>query len=176
MVPHVVGLLPPRSTRILEGPHQFLLLGVDADRGISLLLEAAPLPGNVPKLPITFWLVRPRQAFAVGPQRVRLVFQQTSHRDGTDRVSPLPQRFRQLADRFVRPPQTTDRITPGRILDQRPQLLYDLRIFFSKRGRPPPTSRIRFPNPAMPDRNSSIPRRMVVRLRPVITANVRMPP
>src|SRR6516225_5314229 len=43
VVEDIDWLLPPRTSRVLEQPHQFLLLGVDADRRISLLLTAPPL-------------------------------------------------------------------------------------------------------------------------------------
>src|SRR5271155_433680 len=64
MIPDVVGLTPPCATGILEQPYQLFLLGVDADHGISLLLEASPLPSDVAKLPITVHFVRAGQALA----------------------------------------------------------------------------------------------------------------
>jgi hypothetical protein len=72
MVPYVVRLTPPRPTGILKQANLFLLLGIDADRRISLFLEATPLPGNVAELPIALRFVGSGQTFAVGSQGVFL--------------------------------------------------------------------------------------------------------
>src|ERR1700741_5682442 len=58
MVPNIDRLTPPASSGVLEQPHQFLLLGIDADCRISLLLKASALPGNVTKLPVPFRVAR----------------------------------------------------------------------------------------------------------------------
>src|SRR6267378_3511595 len=78
VVQDVDRLLRPCASRVLEQPHQFLLLGVDADRRISLLLKAPPLPGNVAKLPIPLRFVNACQSLTVGPQRIATGFQQST--------------------------------------------------------------------------------------------------
>src|ERR1700692_690716 len=175
MIPNIDRDAPPSSPRVLEQAHLFFLLGIDADRGISLLLEAPTLPGNIAKLPVALRFVRPCQALAVRAQRIFLRLQQSCHGGGTDLKSQTPQGLRQFTGGLACPAQSRDRISGRRVLDECLQLLHHAWVFFSRRLRPAPGRGMRgWPGP-IPRCNSAMPRRTAVRLRPLISATLRMP-
>src|SRR6516225_1986383 len=176
VVIHVLSLASPGSTRILEQADDLLFLGIDADRRISVLSETSPQAGDVAELAIPFRLLVAGQPLAIGSQRVAGILEQATHRDRADRVALLLQGPRQLTQRAVGPPQAAHRIARRGILDERSQRLHHARVFFSTGRRPPPGCRTRSPAAAVPHRNSSMPRRTVVRLKPVIVATATMPP
>ncbi len=82
----------------------------------------------------------------------------------------------QVAGGLVRPPQTSHRIAGRRIPQQLLQQLPHTRRFFSTRFRPPPGRRTRSEDSACPRSLSRNPRRIVMRLRPVISATCWTPP
>src|SRR5579863_8965176 len=176
MVPDIDRVTPPTASGVFEQPYQLLLLGINADRRVSVLLKASALPSDVPKLPVALRLMRSGQALAIGSQRILLRLQQPAHGASADAKSQALQDLRQVPRRLVRPTQSSNRITRGCAFDQGLQLLHDRRVFFSKSLRPPPGLRMRRAFKPTPPRNSAMPRRTVVRLNPVISATWRMPP
>src|SRR5271157_4393291 len=66
MVVHPSGFLAPDPARVLEAPHQFLLLGVHANDGKRVAYKLLALPFEIPELTISLWALWPRETLAVG--------------------------------------------------------------------------------------------------------------
>ncbi len=176
VVQHVAILTPPSASVIFEVARQLLFLRIHADYRPSLLLESpSPTPQQA-ELLIPIGISLPTQPLAVRSQRVLLCAQQPSHRHMPNRYATSRQCSGQVAGRLVRPPQTTHRIASRRIPQQPLQQLPHTRRFFSARFRPPPGRRTRSKDAACPRSLSRNPRRIVMRLRPVISAANWTPP
>ncbi len=123
------GPFPPA---ILEGAHQFLLLGVDRDRRLPSA-QAGPDPGvDVLELRVAVGVVRPFDRLPVGLQAVAQLVEQLRHHPMAGAV-PLPGQFRgQPADALARPAQGRLRIPARGRLDQRLQVRDQRRILLDR--------------------------------------------
>src|SRR5271157_5813478 len=176
VVQDVSGIFPPASARVLEVANQLLLLGVHAEDGQIPAQVPPASPFDEPELPITLRLVCACQPFTVGSQRVVIQPQQTG--DGCV-AYPEPtsaQLLGQLLGRLVSPPQPGDRIASRIVGNDLSERRDQIGIFFSIRLRPPPGRRTRSEDSGTARWISSTPRRIVVRLIPVIVATSTTPP
>ena len=65
---HLLGLLTPDPSGILEVVDQFFLFSIHANAGLSNLLIRFALLVNVSKLTVSFWLVWPFCLFMIDAQ------------------------------------------------------------------------------------------------------------
>ena len=176
VVQHVAVLASPSTPAILEVAHQLLFLRVHADYGPILPLESPTPTPQQAELLVAVRVFLPTQPLAVRSQRVPLRPQQAGHRHMARLHATSPQCSGQLARGLVRPSQTSHR-TAGRCIPQQfLQQLPHTRSFFSTHFRPPPGRRTRSEDSACPRSLSRNPRRIVMRLRPVISTTCWMPP
>ena len=144
--------------------------------GQSLPLKSPTTTPQEAELLIAVWVFLPAQPLAVRSQRVPLRPQQAGHRHMARLHATSLQCSGQLARGLVGPSQTSHR-TAGRCIPQQfLQQLPHARSFFSTHLRPPPRRRTRFEDSACPRSLSRNPRRIVMRLRPVISTTCWMPP
>ena len=69
------GLLAPTSSGVLEGSDEFFLLRVDTDYGQALSQKCLLLAFDLAKLLISIRVRRPGYLFAIGFERVALLFE-----------------------------------------------------------------------------------------------------
>jgi hypothetical protein len=168
---------PPPSAAILEGPHQFLLLGVDRDRRLLPALDGPDLTRDGAKLRIPIGVLPTFASLDVALQAVAEAVQQLGdHRvaDGmTERLKGQGQGARAQAG----PPQGRLRIARRRRFDQRLQVAQQRGL---RGGRPLPPraglARTRATGKGTSASSSVSPRPIVAGESPVARATSAMPP
>jgi hypothetical protein len=124
----------PRATRRLEIPHQFLLLRVDGDRGVSAPEQPPDALIQVGELRIAVGMGRALACLPIRLQTVPGVFQQGRHRAIAHRMV-LPRQFvRQGRRALARPPQRRFRIAARHRVNQRHQGVEQWRIGLGDRA------------------------------------------
>src|SRR5262245_12483639 len=173
---HSPSLLPPRAASVFEVPDQLAFLRIDADHGLASFEGATTHPSNVSHLPITLWVLLFGQTLAIDADRITQFPQQPADRDETDFEAFASQCPRQRAQGLARPLDTCNRIARRDILQQFLQSFQDPWLFFSIGDRPAPARRTR-PAVARSARwISARPRQIVLRLIPVISISLSIPP
>src|SRR5207244_878923 len=167
-------LLTPDAAGVPKVADQLLFLGIHTDDRPLLAQKSPADTGNVAELLIPPGRLPARQALAIDAQGVPPQAQQPTERRGTQGVAH-PQHAANLAQRFVSPLESRDRISGGRILHHGVQLLQQVRPFFSTRFRPPPARRTRSSVVGSRCSISRRPCKMVVRLSPVTRARCWTP-
>ena len=176
VIENLPRFLSPASTWILEITDRLLLLGIDADYRKTLPGESPPLTFHEAELVIPFGFVFPRQPLAICSQRIAKRAQQPPH-GGMTQADAAPSQFvSDVSSRLVHPTQSRNRVASGCVFDYFFQNLQHSRMFFSACLRPAPGRRTRPRSSGAAFWISSQPRRIVVRLRPVILANFTTPP
>ncbi len=131
------------------------------------------MPLDVAKLEIPVWMWRSRQAFDVCPQRKAHLLQQPPYGHGRRRFQ-LPRQQPQRASHIFPP---ADRVAAHMVVHKRFQPWRDSGIFFSTRGRPAPSRRIRSAGQSFKSLSNSIrPRLIVFGSKPVARDNFVSPP
>ncbi len=133
----------PNPARILEEPHQLLLLGVHTDNKKFFVNEELALPVDIIELAVAIRTVGTGEAFAIGAQSVAQLVEQIP--DGIDRNANV-HRLQLVADVLKAlagtHPLSSHRVTGCAIAKELSQHAQDLRRFFLVCGRPPPARRI----------------------------------
>ena len=122
---HALGRLgrAPGPAAVLEGPDQFLLLGVDRDRRLAPSLGGAHLLRDVPKLRVAVGVLAAFARLDVALQAVAEAVQQFGDQRVADRVPERLEGDRERARAQARPAERRVRIAGRRRLDQRLQVL-----------------------------------------------------
>ena len=176
VIEHVTSMTTPSGSRVFEIAQQLLFLAIDADYRPFITLKTISSSCQQSELLVAIRIVRFRQSLAIRAQRVLLLTQQPSDCHMSDFYTSSIQCSRKVASCFVCPTEPAHRIARRRVFEQLVQQVFDARAFFSIVVRPPPARRIRSKSAACALWHSRSPRRMVTRVRPVISSTCCIPP
>ncbi len=152
------------------------LFGIDANNWGADLEKDLALATKITKLPIAIWVVGRSNRLTVRPQRVLALPQQPRHGCSANLEALSLQLVTQFSERFARPLQPRQWVTGGGIFQELVEHRQDSGIFFSICLRRRPGWRMPLERWETEPWSSSRPRRMVVRLNPVISAKRVIPP
>ncbi len=176
MISHCQRLPPPSPTGILERTDQLLLFGIDANNWGADLEKDLALATKITKLPIAIWVVGRSNRLTVRPQRVLALPQQPRHGCSANLEALSLQLVTQFSERFARPLQPRQWVTGGGIFQSWSSTVRTAGSFFQSVCDRRPGWRMPLERWETEPWSSSRPRRMVVRLNPVISAKRVIPP